>query len=135
MQGSRAAAGLLVPTQAKGKGHPRTPQGMAHPSPDLCTGSPSQPSCCLGALSLGYAALQVVEVATGSYGSFALTEEGQVWAWGLNQYGQLGIPGEVSREHISEYIVACHSSQVWRLSLCRPGSGHCFSSLHVVAAG
>ena len=72
---------------------------MDHLSPGLCTGSLPQLSC-LDALTRGHAALQVVEVATGSYSSFALTEEGQVWAWGLNQYGQLGIPGEVSRQHI-----------------------------------
>ncbi|CUS14070.1 unnamed protein product, partial [Tuber aestivum] len=29
-------------------------------------------------------------VATGSY-SFAITRDGRVWAWGLNQYGQCGI--------------------------------------------
>ncbi|CUS08097.1 unnamed protein product, partial [Tuber aestivum] len=30
-------------------------------------------------------------VATGSYHSFAMTRDGRVWAWGLNQHGQCGI--------------------------------------------
>ncbi|PWW79823.1 hypothetical protein C7212DRAFT_361010 [Tuber magnatum] len=34
---------------------------------------------------------QVKYVATGSYHSFAITPDGTVWAWGLNQYGQCGI--------------------------------------------
>ncbi|KAG0633802.1 regulator of chromosome condensation 1/beta-lactamase-inhibitor protein II [Tuber brumale] len=34
---------------------------------------------------------QVKYVATGSYHSFAITRDGRVWAWGLNQYGQCGI--------------------------------------------
>ncbi|PWW75127.1 hypothetical protein C7212DRAFT_352480 [Tuber magnatum] len=34
---------------------------------------------------------QVTYVATGSYHSFAITHDGRVWAWGLNQYGQCGI--------------------------------------------
>ncbi|KAG0632850.1 regulator of chromosome condensation 1/beta-lactamase-inhibitor protein II [Tuber brumale] len=34
---------------------------------------------------------QVKYVATGSYHSFAITRDGCVWAWGLNQYGQCGI--------------------------------------------
>ena len=81
---------------------------MAHLPFGLCTGSLPQPSC-LHALSISHAALQMVEVATGSYGSFALTEEGHVWAWGLNQYGQLGIPGEVS-----------NFAHQWGLFCCMP---------------
>ncbi|PWW77253.1 hypothetical protein C7212DRAFT_357038 [Tuber magnatum] len=34
---------------------------------------------------------QVTYVATGSYHSFTITQDGKVWAWGLNQYGQCGI--------------------------------------------
>lgn len=34
-------------------------------------------------------------VSTGGYHSFAITEQGRVWAWGLNQFGQCGIaPGK-----------------------------------------
>ncbi|CUS13743.1 unnamed protein product [Tuber aestivum] len=34
---------------------------------------------------------QVKHVATGSYHSFAMTQDGRVWTWRLNQYGQCGI--------------------------------------------
>ena len=36
------------------------------------------------------------DVACGSYASYAVDEEGHVWAWGLNQYGQLGLPDLVT---------------------------------------
>lgn len=38
----------------------------------------------------------LVDVACGSYASYAVDEAGHVWAWGLNQYGQLGLPDLVS---------------------------------------
>lgn len=34
---------------------------------------------------------QVKHVATGAYHSFAITKDGRVWAWGLNQFAQCGI--------------------------------------------
>lgn len=34
---------------------------------------------------------KVKYVSTGSYHSFAITKDGRVWAWGLNQFGQCGI--------------------------------------------
>ncbi len=34
----------------------------------------------------------MVDVAAGTYSSFALTGDGRVEAWGLNNYGQLGLP-------------------------------------------
>lgn len=34
----------------------------------------------------------MVDVAAGTYSSFALTSDGRVEAWGLNNYGQLGLP-------------------------------------------
>jgi regulator of chromosome condensation len=37
---------------------------------------------------------KVKYVATGSYHSFAITEDGKVWSWGLNQFGQCGIYDE-----------------------------------------
>lgn len=37
---------------------------------------------------------KVKYVATGSYHSFAITNDGKVWAWGLNQFGQCGIYDE-----------------------------------------
>ena len=37
----------------------------------------------------------IVDVAASNYTSFAVTKKGQVWAWGLNNYGQLAQEGEV----------------------------------------
>lgn len=41
------------------------------------------------------AADPVADVAAGNYSTFAVTQSGQVWAWGLNNYGQLAQEGEV----------------------------------------
>jgi alpha-tubulin suppressor-like RCC1 family protein len=40
--------------------------------------------------------LQVVDFACGEYSSFALAQGGHVFAWGVNNYGQLAFPGKVS---------------------------------------
>ena len=50
---------------------------------------PTQPL----ALRRGRASLPVVSAAAGAYHSLALTADGEVWAWGLNNYGQLGCGG------------------------------------------
>ena len=42
----------------------------------------------------GLSRRKVKYVAAGSYHSFAITEDGKVWAWGLNQFGQCGIYDE-----------------------------------------
>ena len=41
------------------------------------------------------AADPITDIAAGNYSTFAVTQSGQVWAWGLNNYGQLGLQGEV----------------------------------------
>ena len=33
-------------------------------------------------------------MAAGTYSTFARTADGHVYAWGLNNYGQLGLPGQ-----------------------------------------
>jgi alpha-tubulin suppressor-like RCC1 family protein len=33
----------------------------------------------------------VVSIGAGDFGSFAVTSDGSAWAWGYNQFGQLGI--------------------------------------------
>ncbi len=38
---------------------------------------------------------QVEDFACGTYSSFALAAGGHVFAWGLNNYGQLALPGQV----------------------------------------
>jgi alpha-tubulin suppressor-like RCC1 family protein len=35
---------------------------------------------------------RIVDIACGSYSSYALDETGQLWSWGYNNYGQLGYP-------------------------------------------
>ncbi len=37
----------------------------------------------------------LVDVACGHWATYAVDEGGHVWAWGLNNYGQLGMPGQV----------------------------------------
>lgn len=34
--------------------------------------------------------VRIVKIAAGSYHSFALDDQGRVWSWGLNNFGQLG---------------------------------------------
>ena len=41
------------------------------------------------------AADPVVDIAAGNYSTFAVSQKGQVWAWGLNNYGQLAQEAEV----------------------------------------
>lgn len=36
-----------------------------------------------------------VDIAAGSYSSFSVDDKGHVFAWGLNNYHQLGLPGKV----------------------------------------
>ena len=38
---------------------------------------------------------RIVDIACGSYASYAVDEAGKTWAWGLNNYGQVGLQGEV----------------------------------------
>ncbi len=39
-----------------------------------------------------------VKLACGSYHSFALDDQGRVWAWGLNNYAELGLPDEAGSD-------------------------------------
>ena len=51
----------------------------------------------------------IVDVACGSYATYAVDEAGNVWAWGLNNYGQLGMEGQVSlclHTHFAFSIIA-----------------------------
>lgn len=51
------------------------------------------------------AADPTVDIVAGNYSTFALTQQGQVWAWGLNNYGQLGHEGEV--RHLAHPLICC----------------------------
>ena len=41
---------------------------------------------------------EVMPVAAGYYASFAIADNGEVWAWGRNDYGQLGLGDEEMRD-------------------------------------
>lgn len=51
---------------------------------------------------------KIVDIACGSYASYAVDEAGKTWAWGLNNYGQIGLLGQV-RCHTS-YWCAVHTA-------------------------
>ncbi|XP_014498590.1 ultraviolet-B receptor UVR8 isoform X1 [Vigna radiata var. radiata] len=51
--------------------------------------------------------VKIVGIAAGAYHSLALAEDGAVWSWGYNFYGQLGTNGEKS--HDKEYEVGDNS--------------------------
>ncbi len=53
------------------------------------------------------AADPITDVAAGNYSTFAVTQNGQVWAWGLNNYGQLGLEGEVSPPPSASPLPSC----------------------------
>ena len=48
---------------------------------------------------------KVIAVGSGAYHSFAIDAEGEVYAWGLNQYGQLGLEPEVDASGEESRIV------------------------------
>ncbi|KAK9812149.1 hypothetical protein WJX73_000352 [Symbiochloris irregularis] len=60
-------------------------------------------------LSLGRArtkAAHIVDLGAGNYSSFAVTAQGHVWAWGLNNYGQLGFSTEKMEPVLSPQLVS-----------------------------
>ena len=60
------------------------------------------------------AADPIVDIAAGNYSTFGLTQQGQVWAWGLNNYGQLGQEGEVRRlPRPVNRCVEVHADTLW----------------------
>jgi hypothetical protein len=42
--------------------------------------------------------VNVVQLHTAPYASFALTDDGKVWAWGNDGQGQLGTPADAGAE-------------------------------------
>lgn len=52
-------------------------------------------------------AVKIVGIAAGAYHSLALAEDGAVWCWGYNFYGQLGVNGEELQDN--EYVVGDNS--------------------------
>jgi regulator of chromosome condensation len=62
----------------------------------------------------------MVDVAAGTYSSFALASNGHVLAWGLNNYGQLALPGQ-EPVPAPELVKALDGAGVVAL---RPGQHH-----------
>lgn len=56
--------------------------------------------------------VKIVGIAAGSYHSLALAEDGSVWCWGYNIYGQLGLSGE---EDSHDSLVPCLLSRFHEL--------------------
>ncbi len=54
----------------------------------------------------------MVDVAAGTYSSFALTADGAVEAWGLNNYGQLGLMSGASAFFAPSLIAALRGEKV-----------------------
>jgi regulator of chromosome condensation len=48
----------------------------------------------------------MTDVAAGTYSSFAVSADGRVEAWGLNNYGQLGMPATTSAHHTPNVVSA-----------------------------
>ena len=75
---------------------------------------------------------RVVDFSCGTYSSFALAAGGHCFAWGLNNYGQLALPGQVGArlrvQHWCDLTRGKHSSRYWRSSGQR-----CCSSTQVPA--
>ncbi|KAL4138725.1 hypothetical protein PRIC2_002229 [Phytophthora ramorum] len=53
----------------------------------------------------GSSPVQVVSVAAGGMHSLATDANGRVWAWGSNEYGQLGISSEVEQLHTPALVL------------------------------
>ena len=66
-----------------------TTDANKHPTPTVVPGLPTN----------------IVDVATGYEASYALSADGRLWAWGYNQYGQLGI-GSTSNSSIPQEVFA-----------------------------
>lgn len=59
----------------------------------------------------------IVDVACGSYATYAVDEQGHTWGWGLNNYGQLGIQGQVGPMWICPSLARLNQYTCWKLAL------------------
>lgn len=59
---------------------------------------------------------RISDVNCGTYGTFATTSSGQILAFGLNNYGQLALPGECGEGHgPAGYAMSLHCALLQRL--------------------
>jgi alpha-tubulin suppressor-like RCC1 family protein len=54
--------------------------------------------------SAGWIGCSMVDVAAGTYSSFAVSADGRVEAWGLNNYGQLALPASTVAHHTPNVV-------------------------------
>lgn len=54
----------------------------------------------------------MADVAAGLYSSFAVTNDGRVEAWGLNNYGQLALPASTTMFHTPSVVQALGDHRV-----------------------
>lgn len=57
-----------------------------------------KPMSCLIPQGLGLPRGKVAKIACGSYHSFALDKDGNVWGWGLNNFGELGVDSNAGED-------------------------------------
>lgn len=68
--------------------------------------------------------LKFVGIAAGSYHSLALSDDGFVWSWGYNIYGQLGFSGENSLvPHQAEQFIDLNTKTETPLKVCSIKAG------------
>jgi alpha-tubulin suppressor-like RCC1 family protein len=73
------------------------------------------------------------QVSCGSYHTIALTAQGELWAWGWNEHGQLGLGDLITRlqpERLSEFS-ACN---IWKIA-CGETHSICLSDCDVFTFG
>ncbi|XP_041850243.1 probable E3 ubiquitin-protein ligase HERC6 [Melanotaenia boesemani] len=71
--------------------------------------------------------IQIIQVACGNFHSLALTKGGDVFSWGSNSHGQLGLGKEVSKQH--KPVLVCALSGVAVTQISAGGSHTLFLTL------
>jgi regulator of chromosome condensation len=66
----------------------------------------------------------IVSISCGAYHSFAVNVKGRVYAWGLNNYGQTGVPNEDSEKTIVELPRVVRSLAAYEIRQVAGGNHH-----------
>ncbi|KAI9809253.1 MAG: hypothetical protein M1825_002544 [Sarcosagium campestre] len=68
---------------------------------------------------------RIVGIASGAYNGFAIDDKGQVYGWGLNNFGQTGIPSEdTENESIVEHPTIVSSLEPYKIKAIDSGTHH-----------
>jgi alpha-tubulin suppressor-like RCC1 family protein len=70
----------------------------------------------------GVGAPKITDFACGTYSTFALAQGGRVYAWGLNNYGQLALPGQARRARSTPCLPAVPQRCIQGLLACQNAS-------------